>query len=157
MNQIAITKLPGFSVPRDYHTMRSMAERLLIGALEPEKADRLGFKDLTASGVAHLLAGLKAFRALMKSTDSTEKERAETKSALRYWLHGYYVETGRIVKSNTTYKHIVSMHFGPGAWIAFELLVSLGMDPESQDFWDRLVESIQPIEQITVGELFASI
>ena len=131
------------------------AEFLICGAVDPQIDDRLGFKDMRLSRTAHLLAALNAFRDLLESKESGDTEKEHHRDILQHWLGLYFKATGCHVTANSSFKDIVSIEFGPNAVIQYEMLVSIGLSPLQETFWEILATNVSTTHQIEAGELFA--
>jgi len=131
------------------------AEFLLNGAVSPEFDDRLGFKDMKLSRTAHILAALDAFRSVLENKDAEESEKESSHDSLKFWLAEYFKATGCTVNLNTPYRDLIALNHGPNAVIRFEMLMSMGFSPRTEEFWEVLASNLSTTQQIEAGEVFA--
>lgn len=131
------------------------AEFLMQSAVDPENENRLGFKDMTLSRTAHLLAALSAFRELIGNKESDAQEQETHRDTMMYWFNEFQRATGYRVNANTPVKDLLALRHGPNAVIQYEMLKSMGMDPEQEYFWEVLTSNMTTTHRIEAGELFA--
>lgn len=131
------------------------AEFLMRSAVDPENENRLGFKNMTLSRTAHLLAALSAFRELLVNKESDAQEQETHRETTAYWFGEYFRATGCRVHANTPFKDLLALRHGPNAVIQYEMLTSLGLSPLQESFWEILASSMATTHEVEADELFA--